>query len=133
MSRIVEERHQGEPWLLWKVGNLTVIDSDWVRSVGIAWLFKEDSKWNFLPRITGNTSLFYNAVFFIRLSIPCGLFWSFRWSGSRDCKALWQAGFGWKLNGRLAVLFRFQSDVSSAAGVTGPNTGQSGGFEYGTH
>ena len=131
--RVQESQHEGEPWLLYKIGNLTAIDEDWVRSVGVAWLFKEGGRWKFTPRITGNTSLFYNAVFFVRLSLPFGVFWSIRWSGSSAKKALWQAGIGWKLNGRLAVLFRFQSDASSAAGVTGPNVGQSGGFEYGTH
>lgn len=131
--RIQEQRHDGELWLLYKVGNLTAIDSDLVRSVGIAWLFKEGGVWRFKPRVTGNVSLFYNAVFFLRLSLPFGLFWSIRWSSSKTKKALWQAGIGWKLNGRLAVLFRFQSDASSAAGVTGANFGQSGGFEYGTH
>ena len=131
--RIQETRHDNEPWLLYKVGNLTAIDSDWVRSVGIAWLFKEQGEWKFMPRITGNTSLFYNAVFFLRFSLPFGLFWSLRWSESRVRKALWQAGIGWKLNGRLAVLFRFQSDASSAAGVTGANVGQAQGFEFGTH
>ena len=131
--RIVESRHDGESWLLYKIGNLTAIDSDWVRSVGVAWLFKDGGRWKFAPRITGNTSLFYNAVFFLRLSLPFGVFWSIRGSGSSAKKALWQAGIGWQLNGRLAVLLRFQSDKSSATGVTGPNFGQSGGFEYGTH
>lgn len=115
------------------IGNATAIDSIIVRSIGIAWLFKESGTWRFIPRITGSKSLLFNAVFFIRLSLPLGLFWSFRWSSSSTAKALWQAGLGWKLNGRLALLFRFQSDKSSAAGVTGPNTGQSSGFNYGTH
>lgn len=115
------------------LGNLTAIDSDWVKSFGIAWMFQENGKWKFFPRITGNTSLFYNAVFFLRLSLPLGVFVGVRWSQRTDKKALFQTGFGWKLNGRLAVLFRFQSDVSSAAGVTGPNVRQATGFEYGTH
>ena len=131
--RIVESRHDGESWLLYKVGNLTAIDSDWVRSVGVAWLFKEGGRWRFVPRITGNTSLFYNAVFFLRVSLPFGLFFSFRWSSSETKKALFQTGFGWKLNGRLALLFRFQSDASSEQGVTGLNYGQAKGFNYGTH
>lgn len=96
-------------------------------------MFKEDSKWIFVPRITGNQSLFYNAVFFVRLSLPFGNFGSFRWSPRTDKKALFQTGIGWKLNGRLAILFRVQSDKTSAAGVTGPNLGQATGFDYGTH
>lgn len=131
--KIGEDRHEGEPEWLWKVGNATAIDSDSVKSVGLAWLFQEGSRWRFAPRITGNTSLFYNAVFFVRLAWPFGLFWSIRWSPRSDCKALFQTGIGWKLNGRLALLFRIQSDKTSAAGVTGPNLGQATGFEYGTH
>ena len=164
--RIVEERHNKELWLLWKLGNLTALDSDWVKSIGLAWLFKEDGKWKLLPRVTGNTSLFYNSIFFIRYTIcpmilvqaliafllysyagayvtgykflipfavPPGLFFAFRWSSATDKKALFQTGIGWKLNGRLGLLFRFQSDKTSAAGVTGPNFGQATGFNYGPH
>lgn len=110
-----------------------LLDTDEVLSIGFAWLFKENGKWNFLPRITGNTSLFYNAALFLRLSLPLGIFASVRWSSSTTKKALLQTGFGWKLNGRIAVLLRIQSDATSAAGSSGPNYGQSGGFEYGTH
>lgn len=131
--RIQEDRHPNEPWLLWKIGNWTAIDSDWVKSVGVAWLFKEDGKWVFLPRVTGEQSLFYNAIFFLRLALPLGIFASFRWSSATDKKALLQTGAGWKLNGRLAILFRIQSDSSSAQGTTGPNLGQATGFNYGTH
>lgn len=131
--RIQEERHKNEPWLLWKIGNWTAIDSNFVKSIGVAWLFKDNGEWKFIPRITGNTSLFYNSIFFLRLSFPLGIFFSFRWSESIEKKSLWQTGVGWKLNGRLGVLFRIQSDKTSAAGVTGPNFGQATGFEYGTH
>lgn len=115
------------------LGNITAINSDYIKSVGIAWLFKEDGKWTFKPRITGEQSLFFNAVFFIRLSLPSGLFLSIRWTANSSKKALWQSGIGWKLNGRFAILFRVQSDETAAAGVTGPNTGQATGFNYGTH
>jgi len=130
--RIVEQRHLNEPWLLWKLGNLTAIDDSYIKSVGIALLFK-DPKWDFKPLVTGNDSLFYNALLFLRLSLPFGLFFGFRWSPATDKKALFQCGIGWKLNGRLAVLFRIQSDESAAAGETGANTGQATGFNYGTH
>ena len=131
--RIQEERHENEFWLLWKLGNLTAIDSERINSKGIAWLFKENGKWVFKPREVGNQSLFYNAIFFIRFCWPLGLFLSLRWSPSETAKALFQTGLGWKLNGRFAILFRIQSDETSAAGVTGPNTGQARGFEFGTH
>jgi hypothetical protein len=131
--RIVEDRHPGEPAWLWRLGNLTAIDSERVRSIGVAWLFKEDEKWRLIPRLTGNESLFYNAAFFLRLAVPFGLFASLRWSSSSTGRALIQTGAGWALNGRLKLLLRVQSDASSAAGSSGPNTGQATGFGYGTH
>lgn len=112
------------PWL---------IDTDSVSSIGVAWLFKEDGAWCFKPRITGERSLFYNAVFFARINWPLGVFASFRWSASTTTKALFQTGIGWKLNGRIAVLLRIQSDATSAAGSAGPNYGQATGFDFGTH
>lgn len=132
MTRIVEDRHAGEPWLLWKLGNWTSIDDSFVLSIGLAWLFTEKGVWRLLPRITGNTSLFYNAVFFIRIT-TIGLFLSVRWGSSLDKKSLFQCGIGWKLNGRFGLTLRIQSDKTSAEGVTGPNLGQAQGFEYGTH
>lgn len=158
MTRSVEQQHPGEPWLMYWLGNATAIDTAWVRSIAIAWLFKEGGHWCFKPRLCGDTSLFYNAVFFLRLSIPLGIFASVRWRAATGSKALIQASFGWKLIGRLAVgpLFwlapylwfyglhswgllallpaiRVQSDASSAAGATGPNLGQATGFDFGTH
>lgn len=131
--KIIEERHEGEPWVLWKIGNLTALDQDAMKSVGAAWGFKEGGKWSFVPRKVGNVSLYYNSILFIRFCWPLGVFFAVRWSGATDKKALFQTGFGWKLNGRLAVLFRVQSDKTSAAGVTGPNVGQATGWEFGTH
>ena len=110
-----------------------LLNTDFISSIGIAWLFLEDGKWCFVPRITGNTSLFYNAIFFIRLSFPFGIFASVRWSSSSDRRALFQCGIGWKLNGRITVTMRIQSDKTSEEGVTGPNYGQAKGFNYGTH
>lgn len=126
--KIREDRHPGEPWLMWGIGNVTAIDSDMLRSVGIAWLFIECGRWRFVPRITGNVGLFYNSIILIQLAWPFGVFWS----PSSTANALWPAGIGWKLNGRLANLFRVQSEASSAAGATDPNVGQPTGFEYGT-
>lgn len=133
MTKIVEDRHKNEPWWLWKLGNLLTVDPDGVRSLGIAWGFKRAGKWCFVPERVGDQSLFYNAVFFVRFIWPLGIFWSVRWSGASDRKALFQTGIGFKLNGRFAVLLRVQSDKTSAAGVTGPNTGQAAGFDFGTH
>lgn len=112
------------PWL---------IDTDSVKTLGIAWLFKEDGVWCFKPRLTDRVSLFYNAIFFLRLNWPLGIFAAIRWSASTTSKALLQFGVGWKLNGRIALLLRVQSDASSAAGSAGPNYGQATGFDFGTH
>lgn len=131
--KITESQHPGEPFWLYWLGNATAIDDKYVKSIGIAWLFKEGGRWNFMPRITGQQSLFFNAVFFLRFSLPFGVFFSFRWSASSVKKALFQTGIGWALNGRLKVLFRIQSDISSAKGVTGPNVNQAVGFYYGSH
>ena len=139
----LEQQHKNEPHLIYWLGNATAIDDANVKSIGLAWLFKDKVplhrgylsnlsepaplalKWIFMPRITGEQSMFFNAVFFLRLSFPFGIFASFRWSSSTTKRAMFQTGFGWKLNGRFGIPFRFQSDTSSAEGVTGPNTGAS--------
>ena len=41
------------------------LDDSKIKTIGIAWLFKEQGKWNFTPRITGDAQ-YYNAVFFVR-------------------------------------------------------------------
>lgn len=106
-----------------------LLDTDSIKSIGIAWLFKENGTWNFLPRLTGSQSLFYNAQFFLRLTFPFGIFFGARIGSTY----LFQCGVGWKLNGRIAVLFRVQTDASAAAGTSGPNYGQATGYEYGPH
>ena len=131
--RIVEDRHPGEPWLLWKLGNLLTVDQDFMKSVGWVCGFRFGGKWQWKPIKVSNQSLFYNGVFFIRFNWPLGLFGSFRWSAATDRKALFQFGIGFKLNGRFALLLRVQSDKTSAAGVTGKNMGQRTGFDYGCH
>lgn len=132
MTKIVEDRHPGESWLSWKLGNLTAIDEDLISTIGFAWGFKEQGKWNWKPRKTGNVSLFYNAVFFIRFSWPFGIQFMVRWAET-GTRAYLQAGLGYKANGRLGGPLRIQGDAASAAGVSGPNVGQAQGFEYGTH
>lgn len=131
--RIVEDRHPGESWLMWKLGNLLTVDQDFMKSVGWVCGVKFEDKWKWKPIRVAERSLFYNGVFFIRFNWPLGLFGSFRWSAATDRKALFQCGIGFKLNGRFALLLRVQSDKTSAAGVTGPNVGQATGFDYGTH
>lgn len=77
-------------------------------------------------------SLFRNGLVYVRLLWPLGLFIHLRWCGS--CRrAFLQAGIGWKLNGRFAILFRVQSDDSAAAGTSGPNYGQAPGWFEGNH
>lgn len=129
--KIVEERHTNEPWLMWKLGNLLTVEA--VKSFGVVWGFKRNEKWCWIPERVGGQSLFYNGILFFRLCWPLGLFASVRWSSASDKKALLQTGFGFKLNGRFAILLRIQSDKTSAAGVTGPNFGQSCGYDYGCH
>lgn len=156
--KITEVRHPGEPFWLYWLGNATAIDDTYVKSIGIAWLFKEGGKWVFLPRVTGQQSLFFNAVFFLRYSIApmnifmnllsvylhsfwpllFGIFFSVRWAEIGPVirgkpRSYLQAGLGYKLNGRLGLPLRIQNDVSSASGVTGPNYGQATGFSYGPH
>lgn len=77
-------------------------------------------------------SLFRNGMVYVRLLWPFGLFLHVRWCG--NCRrAFLQAGIGWKLNGRFAVLFRVQSDATAAAGTSGPNFGQAPGWSEGEH
>lgn len=77
-------------------------------------------------------SLFRNGLIYVRLLRPFGVFMHVRWCGA--CRrAFLQAGLGWKLNGRFAVLFRVQSDASAEKGTSGPNLGQAHGFLEGDH
>lgn len=74
-------------------------------------------------------SLYWNAALFVRINLPFGV-----WFGVRlGEKRLFQCGIGYKLSGVLGANFRFQTDDSSAAGVTGPNYGQARGWWDGTH
>ena len=127
--RSIEQRHPGEPWLLYWLGNATAIEPGWIRSVALAWIFRDAGQWCFLPRGCGTESLFYNAQLFLRLSLPFGVFFGMRLGATH----LFQCGIGWKLNGRFGILLRIQTDASAAAGVTGPNYGQATGYDFGTH
>ena len=76
----------------------------------------------------GDRSLFYNGVWSVRLTFPFGI-----WVHVKPTIDLrLQAGAGWKLNGRFAVLLRVQTDESAAAGTHGPNHGQASGWDRGT-
>jgi hypothetical protein len=84
----------------------------------------------YMPKFsTHGDSLFYNAPIFIRVMWPfVGIM--IRWSGSSTKRAYFQCGIGWKLNGRFAPIFRFQSDPSAAIGMDAPNPDQGFGWAY---
>ena len=102
-----------------------------IKTIGVAWLFKEQGKWNLIPRITSNDAQFYNAQFFIRYGLPFAFFFHMRLSSKR----LFQCGIGWKQTGRIALICRLQTDASSAAGYHAglPNTDHATAWNYGKH
>lgn len=119
---------------------LEKVNGDWLDRVLNLWPFALDVEsihsfafsfgagegWHFYRE--GTKSLFYNGVFFLRLNTPFGVWLHFKpvsWGR-------FQCGLGWKLNGRIAILLRWQTDVHAAEGVSGPNTGQASGWERGT-
>lgn len=76
----------------------------------------------------GDQSLFYNGYWFLRVTLPFGV-----WLHLKPLRNLrFQCGCGWALNGRIKFTFRFQSDESAAAGVTGRNYGQATAWRRGT-
>ena len=88
---------------------------------------RTDGLWHAWATTNAGSSLFYNGVFFIRIMLPF-------WIGIQirpTTEYYSQVGFGWKLNGRLGVIFRVQSDKSAAAGTHGPNYGHANGWECG--
>jgi hypothetical protein len=108
-----------------------LIDSESVHTTAIAWLFTEQGKWNFMPRLVKENWQYVNAIFSVRFGLPFACFVQIRWSKTR----IVQFGAGWKQSGRIAVHCRFQTDASAAAGyhVGMTNTDQAQGFEYGGH
>ena len=106
------------------------IDNKYVKTVGVAFGFKELGKWNFIPRITGDAQ-YYNALFFIRLGIPFSFFIHFRINSSK----LVQLGLGYKQNGRVGIHFRLQTDDSSTKGyhAGADNLDHASGYNYGKH
>ena len=107
------------------------LDSDNVHTIAIAWLFTEQGKWNFMPRLCYERWQYVNAIFSVRFGFPFAFFMQIRWTSNR----LAQFGIGWKDSGRFAIHCRFQTDASAAAGYHAgmPNTDQAHGFEYGRH
>lgn len=76
-----------------------------------------------------DTSLYHNGAFFMRIAFPFFIGFMIRWGGSDPSKREYlQTHVGWKLNGRLAIAFRIQSDKSAAAGMDFPNPGQAWGW-----
>lgn len=107
------------------------LDSDTIKSFGMAIGYTIDGKWSFKPKFIGKEYQYANAMFFIKLGLPFAFFMQIRWSETR----LWQGGIGWKDSGRFAIHCRFQTDASAAIGYhTGlPNTDQAHGWEFGRH
>jgi len=143
MTRILEDRHPGENWLLWKLGNWTTIPVEWVRSRSMVSGFKwsAGAKFQWRPvfgryygsfyKHLGLDALFYNGAIFVRLVFPFGVFVQIRWSGHTDRRAFLQAGVGYKLNGRWGFLFRIpKSDAAATrgawSGVDGENVSTAG-------
>jgi hypothetical protein len=77
-------------------------------------------------------ALYQNGIFFFRFAVPFFVGFMLRWSGRTDCAAYLQTHIGWKLNGRLAVAFRVQSDASAEIGMDAPNLGQAKGWARGS-
>ena len=110
-----------------------LLDDSKIKTIGIAWIFRENNHWNVTPRITGDAQ-YYNAVLFMRIGLPFALFFMIRWSDTGKRQFI-QAGIGWKQTGRFAIHRRIQSDASSAIGYHAglPNTDHAVGFNYGKH
>lgn len=73
--KIIENNKDFPAWLS-ALCNWLAIDSDLMHSIGSAFRFQVNGVWTWVPRITGNEALFYNAVLFIRIAFP------FHWVGA---------------------------------------------------
>lgn len=120
-------------WPVWVNNflNWLCVDTDDIKSVAVSWGANENNPdspdWKAV-RSEGDRSLFYNGIVFVRLVWPVGFWLHIKWS--RDHR--FQTGWGWKLNGRFGLTFRFQSTESAARGTNGPNYGQAEGWLRGT-
>jgi hypothetical protein len=99
------------------------LDADSCRTL---WTRCSDNEGLYAP---GEQSLYMNGVWFVRLMRPFGVFVGVRPIVDGN---VYQAGLGWKGNGRLALTLRRQSFEQSARGVLGPNAGHARGWDRGT-
>lgn len=118
----VVEHHYGGDWRDKLLNAWPLLrDTDDIRT-WFAWAW--DAEGRYRP---GDRSLFYNGYVMVRITNP-GIFLHLKWRRS----SRFQAGFGWKLNGRFGLILRYQTDASAARGVSGPNVGQAGAWDRGT-
>lgn len=114
----------------------TAIDRDRVRSLfSFAYGFGTVSKPDFLA-IKFNLPdepLYWNGIFFLRITWPFGIFCMLRWGGAKANPAFVQSGIGYDFRGRFRVINRVQSDASARAGTTLPNDWEVAGFQFGGH
>lgn len=120
------------------LGDVTAIPESWVHSlVSVLWGWGTRERPDFsnieVKFLEPNPpSLYMNGPLFIRVAFPFYVGVMIRWSASSSRRAFLQTHIGWKLNGRLALAFRVQSDLSAAEGMDFFNYGQASGFSYGT-
>jgi len=120
--KTIEQDKRLPGWLNWLLNQPPFcVDTDTLKSVALAW----DAEGLYMP---GNRSLFYNGFVMVRLIFPFGVWLHVK--PARDRRL--QLGLGWKLNGRLGLTLRWQTDQSAAAGVQGPNYGQASAWGRGT-
>jgi len=119
MAKVLEY-HYGNNW--WdKLQNFLAVDTDSIKSFAIA----IDNRGVWFPGFVSN---FYGGFLFLRFTWPVGFFVHIKPIPT----GRFQIGFGWKINGRFAFTFRWQSDKNAAKGVHGPNFGQAKGWDRGT-
>lgn len=127
---------------VWKLidwaGDKTAISPRWITSlltIQYAWGDGKPDWTNLRISVFGTKheqSLYYNGVLFFRVMLPFYIGLQIRWSGATDKRAFLQTHAGWKLNGRLALAFRVQSDATGERGMDFPNWGQAKGWQDGT-
>lgn len=152
------EHHNGNNWLDKLLNGFPMLlDTEHVHTLFAFAFCRASGRWTFMYGDLGG-SLFMNGTLFVRYivtpltSLVCavaaflvvfvgpwwmllltyGLFVHISWRQTGN-RRYWQGGWGHKLNGRIAILFRIpQNDAKAAAGVNGPNYGQASGWDCGT-
>ena len=116
------EYNHGGNWFD-RLNNALAVDQLAMRSWAIAW----DAEGIYCPQ---DYSLYYNGFVFLRFTFPFGVFLHLK--PLRDARL--QIGCGWKLNGRLGLIARWQTDAKAAQGAheNAPNVGQATGWNRGT-